>query len=66
MKRSAADFRAEFGRHRLRLYDVAPFCRLHPNHLGAVLNERRPLTDQMARRIEAGIAAVLGQREPAA
>jgi plasmid maintenance system antidote protein VapI len=56
----AADLRAEMARRRRRLYDIAPAVGMHPNHLGAVLNGRRPLSPELAERID---RAIRGQED---
>ncbi len=55
---SAEDLRAEVARRRIRLYQLAAVVGLNPNRLGALLNERVPLTQATALRI----AAALGLR----
>ncbi len=47
----AADIRAEIARHRVRLYELAPAIGVHPTRLGRMLNGRRPLPEEIARRI---------------
>ena len=46
-----ADFRAEIARRQLRLYDLAPRVGIHPTRLGALLNEKIPMTPAVAERI---------------
>ena len=58
-----ADFRAAIARHRLRIYDLAPRVGMHPAKLGAVLNERAPLTPAIAARLTEAIAATAGAVE---
>lgn len=48
---TAADIRAELARRRLKLYRIAPRIGLHPNNLSLVLQERRPLSPDLAERI---------------
>jgi DNA-binding transcriptional regulator YdaS (Cro superfamily) len=48
----AADLRAEVARRQVPLYRLAPLVGLHPSHLGQVLRGRRPLTPELAQRIE--------------
>ncbi|MGH7388849.1 MAG: hypothetical protein ACREM3_05255 [Candidatus Rokuibacteriota bacterium] len=52
MTPSAADLRAQIARQRALIYPIAAQIGLHPTRLGAVLNERLPLTPDMARRIQ--------------
>jgi plasmid maintenance system antidote protein VapI len=53
----AEDFRAEIARRRIVLYRLAAVVGLSPNRLGQVLNERMPLTEQLAQRISAALEA---------
>jgi hypothetical protein len=53
---TAADIRAELARRRLPLYKLAAEVSLHPVRLSAALNERRPLSPQLAGRIAAALA----------
>ena len=48
---TAADVRAELARRRMRIYELAPLVNLHPAHLGAILNEHRPMPPDLADRI---------------
>ena len=48
---SAADLRALRARHRMHLYELAWKVRLNPASLSAVLNEKRPLSADLAARI---------------
>jgi plasmid maintenance system antidote protein VapI len=57
-----ADFRAEIARRRLRIYDLAPHVGMHPAKLGAVLNERAPLTPAIAARLTEAITASTPER----
>jgi plasmid maintenance system antidote protein VapI len=54
-----ADFRAEIARRQLRIYDLAPHVGMHPAKLGAVLNERAPLTPAIAARLTEAITTTL-------
>jgi hypothetical protein len=49
---TAADLRAEMARRQVAIYRLAPAVGLHPSHLGQVLSGRRPLTPELAERIE--------------
>jgi hypothetical protein len=51
LKVTAADLRAEFARTRKRIYLVAGQINVHPSRLSLVLNERMPLTADLAGRI---------------
>jgi hypothetical protein len=53
---SAADLRASLARSRLYQFSVAAEVQMHPATLGAYLNERRPLPQDLARRIAEAIA----------
>ena len=57
MHRTPSDFRAEIARRRLKLYQLAPRVGMHPLNLGRVLNEKAPLTPDIARRLEVAIDA---------
>ena len=48
---SAAAIRGRLGELCFPRYVVAARIRLHPNRLSAVLQERQPLSEQLARRI---------------
>ena len=48
----AADLRAEVARRQAPIYLLAPRVGLHPSHLGQVLRGRRPLSPELAERIE--------------
>jgi len=48
----AADLRAEIARHRIAIYHLAAIVGLHPSHLGQVLSGRRPLSPELAARIQ--------------
>jgi plasmid maintenance system antidote protein VapI len=52
MARSAADLRSEIARRQVHVYELAPVVGLHPARLGQVLNERAPLTPELAARIQ--------------
>lgn len=52
---TAADFRALIAYHRIRLYELAPSVGLHPSRLSLVLNERSPLTADLAERLRRAI-----------
>jgi plasmid maintenance system antidote protein VapI len=53
-----AEFRAELARRRIRLYDLAPRVGVHPTRLGAILNERIPLTTAIAEKIQEALGAI--------
>jgi len=55
-----AAIRAELAKRRILKYEFASLIGVHPQRLGAVLNERAPLTPELATRIE----RALGQRSP--
>jgi plasmid maintenance system antidote protein VapI len=48
---TAGDIRAAIARYRLRIYHVASLVGLHPSRLSHVLNERAPLTPELAARL---------------
>ena len=48
---TAGDIRAEIARRRMKIYQLAAVVRLHPAHLGSVLNEKTPLTAALSERI---------------
>jgi plasmid maintenance system antidote protein VapI len=48
---TAADLRAELARRRVKLYVIAPRVGMHPNNLSLVLQERRPLSPDLAGRL---------------
>jgi hypothetical protein len=48
----AAELRAEMARHMVPIYRIASRVGLHPAHLGQALRGRRPLSPEMAERIE--------------
>ena len=48
---TAADFRAAIGRYRLKVYHLASLIGLHPSRLSLILNERAPLTRDLAERL---------------
>jgi hypothetical protein len=50
-ERSAAHLRSEIGRLRLARYLVGAEARINPIKLGRLLNERDPLSPEMADRI---------------
>jgi plasmid maintenance system antidote protein VapI len=52
---SAADLRADIARAQIPIYQVAAVVRMHPMRLGMVLNEKRPLSPELAQRIHAAI-----------
>jgi plasmid maintenance system antidote protein VapI len=52
-----ADFRATIARYRLRVYHLASLIGLHPSRLSLILNERRPLTRDVAERLARAIEA---------
>jgi transcriptional regulator with XRE-family HTH domain len=47
----AADIRAELGRRQMKRYELASLIRMHPAHLGKILNGRLPLSEALLRRI---------------
>lgn len=53
---TAADLRAAIARHRLKLFHLGSLINVHPSKLSRILNERAPLTreiaEQLARVIE--------------
>jgi len=53
---TAADLRAAIARHRLKLFHLGSLINVHPSKLSRILNERAPLTreiaEQLARTIE--------------
>jgi plasmid maintenance system antidote protein VapI len=51
----AEDFRAEIARRRIFIYRLAAVVGLSPNRLGQVLNERMPLSPELAQRIAAAL-----------
>jgi plasmid maintenance system antidote protein VapI len=53
----AADLRAELARRRLPIFRVAARLDVHPTTLGKVLNERLPLSPELASRIASAIEA---------
>jgi plasmid maintenance system antidote protein VapI len=53
---TAGDLRAELARRRIAIYRVAAAIGMHPVRLGAVLNERAPLSPDRAQRIAEAIA----------
>jgi plasmid maintenance system antidote protein VapI len=57
----AADLRAEVARHGVKIYELAPRVGLHPATLGQVLNERRPLTSDLADRIAGALRGLKHQ-----
>jgi len=54
---TAGDLRAALARSQLRVYQIAPVVGLHPNRISAVLNERAPLSADLAFKIQHAIAA---------
>ena len=48
---TAADLRAAIARARKPVYVIAGEIGLHPSHLSALLNEHKPLSEQMAKKI---------------
>jgi plasmid maintenance system antidote protein VapI len=52
---TAADFRAAIGRYRLKVYHLASLVGLHPSRLSLILNEKRPLTRDVAERLARAI-----------
>ena len=46
------DLRAEIARRQVRLYQLAGQIGVHPGRLGQMLNERLPMTDDVAARVE--------------
>src|SRR5262249_33601001 len=58
---TAADFRAEIARRRIHRYDLAAKVSLHPARLRQVLNEKLPLTPELASRIQ---RALSGTKDP--
>jgi plasmid maintenance system antidote protein VapI len=61
---TAGDIRAELARHRIPFYKLAAAISMHPVRLSAVLNERRPLSPDLAARIAEAIAKLSGAPEP--
>ena len=47
-KNSAAELRAELARYRIAKFKVAAWAGIHPVRLGLFLNERLPLTPEIA------------------
>jgi DNA-binding transcriptional regulator YdaS (Cro superfamily) len=52
---AAADLRAEMARRQVEIYRLSARIGLHPSHLGQVLRGRRPLSPELAERIERAI-----------
>ena len=52
---TAADLRAARARYQLRIFEVAQIMGTHPSKLGMLLNEKIPLTPELARRIHDAI-----------
>ena len=52
MQRTPADFRAEIARRQLTLYRLAAVGRIYPGRHGQMLNERIPMTDAVAKKLE--------------
>jgi plasmid maintenance system antidote protein VapI len=52
---TAEDLRAALARKQLHLYQIAPTVQIHPNRLSALLNERSPLSPDVALRIQRAI-----------
>ena len=48
----AAELRAEVARQQIPIYRLASLVNVHPSNLGQILRGRRPLTPEMAARIE--------------
>jgi plasmid maintenance system antidote protein VapI len=51
----AAELRAEIARQRIAIYRLAPIVGLHPSHLGQVLSGRRPLSPDLAARLQSAL-----------
>ncbi|HEY4658200.1 MAG TPA: helix-turn-helix transcriptional regulator [Gemmatimonadaceae bacterium] len=54
---TAADLRALVARSRMARYQLAARIGLHPTTLGMILNERRPLSADVAERVLAALRA---------
>ncbi len=52
MTMTPSDFRAEIGRRRLVIYQLAAAIDVYPGRLGRMLNERVAMTDVVADRLE--------------
>jgi plasmid maintenance system antidote protein VapI len=52
---TAADFRAAIARHRLKVFHLGSLINLHPSKLSRILNERAPLTRDIAERLARAI-----------
>jgi plasmid maintenance system antidote protein VapI len=52
---TAADFRAAIARHRLLIFHLASLISVHPSRLSRILNERAPLTPDVAERLARAI-----------
>jgi len=59
---TAADLRADVARYRVRIYEIAPRVGLHPVKLGAILNERAPLSPELAARIAEAVKRTAERR----
>ena len=49
-------------RYRVRIYEIAPRVGLHPVKLGAILNERAPLSPELAARIAEAVKRTAERR----
>ncbi len=66
MGRTPADLRAEIGRQRATIYVLAAEIGVYPGRLGQMLNERLPMPDEIADRLEEALRArPLGARRDA-
>jgi len=61
---SASDLRAERARKQLPIYLLSAAVGMNPNRLGGILNERVPLTSDVARRIAHALTNVRRPRVP--
>lgn len=55
------DLRAEIGRTQIPIYQVASRINMHPSRLSTILNEKRPLTQDLARRIAEALKELSGR-----
>jgi DNA-binding transcriptional regulator YdaS (Cro superfamily) len=54
---------AEIARARLKIHEFAAIVRIHPGYLGQMLNRRRPISPEVAERIQAAMKT-LGPAKP--
>lgn len=55
MAPTAAELRGQIAVQRILIYELAPKVGLHPTRLGMLLNERAPLSPDVALRIQQAI-----------